>query len=134
MISDTRLTPTRREIQVLKLVAHGLSNKEIALQLEITEFTVKNHLLNMFERLGFYNRVNAVVTALKKGWIALSEIEEKTLGRVSNFGGDFPGSTIKQIERLTGLGESSDGRGCQKSRASNSVCQSIAAPGQPQVS
>jgi DNA-binding CsgD family transcriptional regulator len=99
MIPDTRLTPTRREIQVLRLIAYGFSNKEIALRLDIAECTVKNHLLNMFQRLGFCNRVHAVVTALKQGWIALSEIEEVTLGRVAEFGEYLPRKTVQNFGR-----------------------------------
>ena len=115
MIPDSRLTPTRREIQVLKLVANGLSNKEIALQLDIAENTVKNHLLNMFERLGFYNRVNAVVTSMKKGWIVLSEIEDMTLGRVADFGESFPKMTAGQIGRVSKFGYESGSKSILKS-------------------
>jgi DNA-binding CsgD family transcriptional regulator len=97
MIPDSRLTPTRREIQVLRLIAYGFSNKEIALRLDIAECTVKNHLLNMFQRLGFCNRVHAVVIGFKRGWIALADIEEKTLGRVANFGETIPRRTVKQL-------------------------------------
>ncbi len=86
MISETRLTPTRRELQVIKLIAAGLTNRQIARRLDIAEYTVKNHLVNMFQRLGFLSRVHAVVIALKKGWLKLSDIEElamdKTLSTV----------------------------------------------------
>ena len=108
MIPDTRLTPTRREIQVLRLIAHGFSNKEIALKLDIAECTVKNHLLNMFQRLGFCNRVHAVVIALKQGWIALSEIEEATLGRVTEFSESFPRKTVQSLGWATGAMRADD--------------------------
>ena len=51
----------------------------------------------MFQRLGFCNRVHAVVTAFKKGWIALSDIEEQTLGRVVGFSELLPKQTVKQL-------------------------------------
>jgi DNA-binding CsgD family transcriptional regulator len=122
MIPDTRLTPTRREIQVLRLIAYGFSNKEIALRLDIAECTVKNHLLNMFQRLGFCNRVHAVVTALKQGWIALSEIEEVTLGRVVEFSEYLPRKTVESFSKAAvrgihpGKGQMKTVRGAGKTR------------------
>ena len=66
-----RLYP--REIQVLKLAAKGKGNKEIADILSISERTVQTHLVNIFKKLGATSRTQAVLTALREGWIALSE-------------------------------------------------------------
>lgn len=57
------LTP--REEEVLKHVADGLSNKEIGIQLGITYCTVRNHLHNIFSKLGASNRTEAVIWTLK---------------------------------------------------------------------
>ena len=62
-----------REIQVLKLAAKGKGNKEIADILSISERTVQTHLVNIFKKLGATSRTQAVLTALKEGWIALEE-------------------------------------------------------------
>ena len=69
MIPDTRQTPTPRETQILQLIAGGSTNKQISAELGMSEATVKNHMLNILERLGLLNRTHAVVTAIKKGWI-----------------------------------------------------------------
>jgi len=124
VIPDNRLTPTRREIQVLRLIAYGLSNKEIALRLDIAECTVKNHLLNMFQRLGFCNRVHAVVTGFKRGWIALSDIEESTLGRVADFSEMLPRKTVQQIGRAAAMSRSPE----KKSRRSEPIDDDALSP------
>jgi len=56
-----------REIELLKLVAAGSSNHEIAEALTITEHTVKNHLRNILDKLHLKNRVQAAVFAVKEG-------------------------------------------------------------------
>ena len=58
-----------RETEVLKLVAQGQSNKEIATALEIAENTVKNHLKNILEKLHLENRVQAATFALRQGLV-----------------------------------------------------------------
>jgi DNA-binding NarL/FixJ family response regulator len=60
-----------RERQVLALVAKGNSNKEIAVQLGITEATVKCHVSVILMRLSASDRTQAVVTALQRGLIHL---------------------------------------------------------------
>jgi two-component system, NarL family, nitrate/nitrite response regulator NarL len=60
-------TLTRRESEILELVANGLSNKEIANELSITEGTVKNHVHNSLEKLHLTNRVQAAAYAVRKG-------------------------------------------------------------------
>ena len=58
---------TRRESEILQLVANGLSNKEIANELTITEGTVKNHVHNALEKLHLTNRVQAAAYAVRQG-------------------------------------------------------------------
>ena len=67
--SDDELTP--REIDVLRLIAIGNANKEIAAQLAIAEETVKSHITNILAKLGANDRTHAVTTALKRGIIEL---------------------------------------------------------------
>ena len=63
--------PTDRELEVLELVAEGLSNKGIAQQLGISEHTVKFHLNAVMGKLGVQSRTAAVVRAARLGLIAL---------------------------------------------------------------
>jgi DNA-binding NarL/FixJ family response regulator len=58
---------TQREIQILQLVADGLSNKEIGSQLSITEGTVKNHVHNALEKLQLENRIQAAAYVVRHG-------------------------------------------------------------------
>src|SRR5450756_2189766 len=58
---------TRRELEILQLVAEGLSNKEIGKQLSITEGTVKNHVHNALEKLHMENRIQATAYIVRQG-------------------------------------------------------------------
>jgi two-component system NarL family response regulator len=60
-----------REVEVLRLVARGDSNKEIASALGISESTVKNHLNNILGKLNVRDRTEAVTTGLKRGYLVL---------------------------------------------------------------
>jgi DNA-binding NarL/FixJ family response regulator len=60
---------TVREIEILKLVANGMANKQIAFRLKISEKTVRNHVSNMYEKLGIYDRSQAVLYAVRKGLV-----------------------------------------------------------------
>ncbi|MCL6472231.1 MAG: response regulator transcription factor [Firmicutes bacterium] len=62
---------TDRELETLELAAQGKSNKEIAETLNVTVHTVESHLGHIFSKLGVGSRTEAVVIALKKGWIGL---------------------------------------------------------------
>jgi len=62
---------TRRELDVLKLTARGLSNQKIAAQLGIGDRTVKQHLMNIYGKMGVNSRMEAVSRALREGWIDL---------------------------------------------------------------
>ena len=57
---------TDRELQVLKLVARGMANKDIAKELFISENTVKNHVRNILEKLQLHSRMEAVVYAVRE--------------------------------------------------------------------
>ncbi len=63
-MSSPRLTD--REMEVLKLVAKGLNNRDIAKQLYISENTVKSHIRNMLEKLQLHSRMEAVVYAVRE--------------------------------------------------------------------
>ena len=58
---------TRRELEILQLVAEGLSNKEIGRKLSITEGTVKNHVHNALEKLHMENRIQAAAYIVRQG-------------------------------------------------------------------
>jgi len=67
--ADDALTP--REIDVLRLIAGGNANKEIAAQLSLTEETVKSHVRNLLGKLGANDRTHAVAIGVKRGIIDL---------------------------------------------------------------
>lgn len=68
-----RETLSRREIEVLGLVQWGLSNKEIARNLHVSEATVKTHLIHIFKKLGVEDRTAAVSVALERGILRLGK-------------------------------------------------------------
>ena len=65
---EQAITPrlTDRELEVLKLVAQGLNNREIAKRLFISENTVKNHVRNILEKLQLHSRMEAVMYAVRE--------------------------------------------------------------------
>lgn len=63
-----------RELEVLKLAAKGMGNKEIARELVISERTVHSHLINIFRKLEVGSRTEAVLHALKEGWLTLEDL------------------------------------------------------------
>ena len=67
--TDDALTP--REIDVLRLIARGKANKIIAVELSLTEETVKSHIRNILSKLGANDRTHAVAIGLKRGIIQL---------------------------------------------------------------
>ena len=62
---------TRRETEVLRLLARGMFNKEIADQLSISEKTVKNHVSSIFKKINVSDRTQAAVYAIKNNYIEL---------------------------------------------------------------
>jgi len=65
-----------REIEVLKLAARGMSNKDIAGQLFISVRTVQGHLASIFNKLGVGSRTEAIFQAVKRGCLSLEELPE----------------------------------------------------------
>jgi DNA-binding NarL/FixJ family response regulator len=77
-ISDERyLAPlSSREMEVLRLMVAGMSNKEIAYRLGISHQTVKNHVTAILNKLGVSDRTQATVYALRHGWIPLRSSDQ----------------------------------------------------------
>ena len=68
-----KLSP--RELEVIKLAARGMSNKNIADELELTLRTVKGHLANIFAKLHVGSRTEAVIAGLRTGFLSIDDIE-----------------------------------------------------------
>lgn len=62
---------TAREVEILKMLATGMANKQIAYKLGISEKTVRNHVSNMYEKLHIYDRAQAVLYAVRKGLVEI---------------------------------------------------------------
>jgi len=62
---------TRREAEVLRLMAEGKSNKAIGEQLFISEKTVKNHVSSILQKMEVDDRTQAVINSIKRGWVTL---------------------------------------------------------------
>jgi DNA-binding NarL/FixJ family response regulator len=67
---------TARELEILLLVARGLSNTQIASSLHLSEATVKRHLANIYPKMGVASRGEAAREALMREWITIEEIAE----------------------------------------------------------
>ncbi len=65
---------SERELEILELVAHGLTNQQISENLEISKRTVDNHISNILTKTGTDNRVELVRWALQWGKICLDEV------------------------------------------------------------
>jgi len=91
---DLVLTPkqpcplTKREMEVMKHIVQGNTNKQIALEMYITDQTVKNHITNILKKINVNDRTAAAVMALHQGWIRhntegeieISPVSEKVKG------------------------------------------------------
>ena len=64
---------TDREIEVLRLAATGMSNKEIAEKLSVTVRTVKAHISNIFVKMNVASRTEAILEAVREGWLELDK-------------------------------------------------------------
>ncbi len=71
---------TEREVEILRLVAVGASNQQIAEQLHLTEKTVRNRLTVIFEKLHLNNRTQAALYALRGGLVTWSEVDDAIRG------------------------------------------------------
>jgi DNA-binding NarL/FixJ family response regulator len=60
---------TAREVEILKMLATGMANKQIAFKLKISDKTVRNHVSNMYEKLNIFDRSQAVLYAVRKGLV-----------------------------------------------------------------
>jgi DNA-binding NarL/FixJ family response regulator len=64
---------TERELEVLKLAAKGMNNKDIARHLSLSTRTIQAHLSTVFSKMQVGSRTEAVVQALQKGWLTLED-------------------------------------------------------------
>jgi DNA-binding NarL/FixJ family response regulator len=65
-----------REMEILLLVSRGLSNREVAFSLGLSESTIKRHLANVYSRIGVHSRGEAVRKALYEEWITIQEVTQ----------------------------------------------------------
>jgi DNA-binding NarL/FixJ family response regulator len=72
---------SHRELEVLLLVARGLSNRQVAQALHLSEATVKRHLANIYPRIGVSSRGEATRKALSEGWISALDLTRAPDGR-----------------------------------------------------
>ncbi len=79
VVGDRELVPeslSSREREVLVLASKGLSSKEVASELFISERTVQTHLASIYDKLGARNKTEALLLALKYGVVTLEELLE----------------------------------------------------------
>lgn len=63
-----------REMDVIRLAARGMSNKDIASTLIVSERTVQTHLVNIYKKLKVNSRTQAVITGLRQGWLTVDDL------------------------------------------------------------
>jgi DNA-binding NarL/FixJ family response regulator len=68
--------PSGRELEVLLMLARGMSNHQIAVSLHLAEATIKRHLANLYPKIGVSSRGEAVRVALSRGWISPREMTD----------------------------------------------------------
>jgi DNA-binding NarL/FixJ family response regulator len=73
--TDQKLSP--RELEILLLIARGLSNRQIAHALRLSEATIKRHLANLYPKIGVSSRGEATSKALSEGWISTRDVTRK---------------------------------------------------------
>lgn len=74
--SKEQASLSEREMEVLRLMARGMSNSAIAQELIVSERTVHGHLANILAKLGAANRTEAVLRAMRLGLVSLADLEE----------------------------------------------------------
>lgn len=72
-LSGTFMPLTERELEILRKISDGLTNAEIGYTLGISAQTVKNHVTSILRKLAVNDRTQAVVTALRHGWLSIDE-------------------------------------------------------------
>lgn len=82
--SQTPVSLSDRELQIIELVAAGLSNEKIAENLEISKRTVDNHISNILNKTATHNRVALVRWALQWGKVCLNDVNCCTLPTISD--------------------------------------------------
>lgn len=76
-VADLGPTLTERELEVIRALAQGKSNKEIAQDLDISEKTVRNHASNIYRKLHIFDRTQAVLYAIRKGLVDIEDLEPR---------------------------------------------------------
>lgn len=82
--SQTPVSLSERELQIIELVAAGLSNERIAEKLEISKRTVDNHISNVLNKTATNNRVALVRWALQWGKVCLNDVNCCTLPAIND--------------------------------------------------
>ncbi|MBO0351680.1 response regulator transcription factor [Phormidium pseudopriestleyi FRX01] len=82
--SQTHVTLSERELQVIELVASGLTNQDIAESLEISKRTVDNHISNILNKTKTANRVALVRWALQSGKVCIDDVNCCTLPQLTD--------------------------------------------------
>ncbi len=74
VLTESHQPLSEREMEVLKVAAKGMSNKDIANTLFISERTVQSHMRNIFNKLGVGGRSEAIIYSLKRGWFTIEDL------------------------------------------------------------
>jgi DNA-binding NarL/FixJ family response regulator len=67
----------KRELEIVELIAAGLTRKEVAARMSISAITVRNSLVNIFCKTGAQNSIQLVIIAIQRGWITIPGVEVK---------------------------------------------------------
>ncbi len=82
-LSNAFMPLTDRELEILRKVSDGMTNAEIGYALGISAQTVKNHVTSILRKLAVNDRTQAVVTALRRGWITIDATDDNGSGITS---------------------------------------------------